>query len=212
MFFSFDGIDGTGKSTQMQLFADFLREAGHAVLTCRDPGGTILGERLREILLHKAEIPLSGRAEMLLYMASRAQLVEEVIRPAVEAGRVVVCDRFLLANVVYQGHAGGLDAEELWQVGAVATAGTQPDLTFVLDMPVEAALQRMNRQLDRMESRGQDFMERVRQGFLREAAGRPDIVVVDADRDIPTIQAEIRAIAESRWPTVAGPANQESQA
>jgi dTMP kinase len=212
MFFSFDGIDGTGKSTQMQLFADFLREAGHNVLTCRDPGGTILGERLREILLHKAEIPLSGRAEMLLYMASRAQLVEEVIRPAVEAGRVVVCDRFLLANVVYQGHAGGLDAEELWQVGAVATAGTQPDLTFVLDMPVEAALQRMNRQLDRMESRGQDFMDRVRQGFLREAAGRPNIVVVDADRGVPTIQAEIRAIAESRWPTVTGLANQESQA
>ncbi len=212
MFFSFDGIDGTGKSTQMQLFADFLREAGHNVLTCRDPGGTILGERLREILLHKAEIPLSGRAEMLLYMASRAQLVEEVIRPAVEAGRVVVCDRFLLANVVYQGHAGGLDAEDLWQVGAVATAGTQPDLTFVLDMPVEAALQRMNRQLDRMESRGQDFMDRVRQGFLREAAGRPNIVVVDADRGVPTIQAEIRAIAESRWPTVTGLANQESQA
>jgi dTMP kinase len=211
MFFSFDGIDGTGKSTQMELFADFLRDAGHDVLTCRDPGGTILGERLREILLHKAEIPLSGRAEMLLYMASRAQLVDQVIRPAFEARRVVVSDRFLLANVVYQGHAGGLDAEDLWRVGAVATGGVQPDLTFVLDMPVDAAVRRMNRQPDRMESRGQEFMERVRQGFLHEAARRPDTVVVDADRDVSTIQAEIREIAKSRWPAATGGANKESQ-
>ena len=87
MFFSFDGIDGTGKSTQMKQFVGFLTSRGHDVLTCRDPGGTILGERLREILLHKAEIPLAGRAEMLLYMASRAQLVDEVIRPAIDQGR-----------------------------------------------------------------------------------------------------------------------------
>jgi dTMP kinase len=145
-------------------------------------------------------------------MASRAQLVDQVIRPALSEGWVVVSDRYLLANVVYQGYAGGLDVEALWQVGAVAIGGIHPDVTFVLDMPVEAALQRMNRQLDRMESRGQDFMDRVRQGFLREAAGRPNLVVVDADRGVPTIQAEIRAIAESRWPTVTGLANQESQA
>ncbi|TVS15423.1 MAG: dTMP kinase [Planctomycetaceae bacterium] len=200
MFFSFDGIDGTGKSTQMDLFAQFLRDGGHDVLTCRDPGGTMLGERLREILLHKAEIPLGGRAEMLLYMASRAQLVEEVIQPALRQEREVVCDRFLLANVVYQGHAGGLQVSELWQVGRVATGGTQPDLTFVLDMPVDAAAQRITGQLDRMESRGLDYMDRVRRGFLAEAARRDDVVVIDADREIAEIHDQIRTIVQARWP------------
>lgn len=200
MFFSFDGIDGTGKSTQMDLFAQFLRDGGHDVLTCRDPGGTMLGERLREILLHKADIPLGGRAEMLLYMASRAQLVEEVIQPALKQGRVVVCDRFLLANVVYQGHAGGLKVSELWQVGQVATRGTQPDLTFVLDMPVDAAARRITGQLDRMESRGPDYMDRVRRGFLAEAARREDVAVIDADREIAEIHDQIRTIVQARWP------------
>jgi dTMP kinase len=211
MFFSFDGIDGTGKSTQMELFTEFLRGAGHDVLTCRDPGGTMLGERLREILLHKAEIPLSGCAEMLLYMASRAQLVDQVIRPALTQGRVVVCDRFLLANVVYQGYAGGLDVDDLWRVGAVAIGGVQPDLTCVLDMPVQAAARRIHREPDRMESRGLQFMERVRQGFLAEAARRPDVVVVNADRDIASIQAEIREIARSQWPSMQADAHQENR-
>lgn len=211
MFFSFDGIDGTGKSTQMELFAEWLRAGGHDVLTCRDPGGTVLGERLREILLHKAEIPLGGRAEMLLYMASRAQLVEQVIQPALKQGRVVVCDRFLLANVVYQGHAGGLQVAELWQVGQVATAGIQPDLTFVLDMPVDAAARRITGQLDRMESRGLEYMDRVRRGFLAEAAGRDDVMVIDADRQIARIHRQIRTIVETRWPQVFAAEDQEGE-
>ena len=211
MFFSFDGIDGTGKSTQMDLFAQSLRDGGHDVLTCRDPGGTMLGERLREILLHKAEIPLGGRAEMLLYMASRAQLVEEVIQPALKQGRVVVCDRFLLANVVYQGHAGGLKVSELWQVGQVATDGTQPDLTFVLDMPVDAAARRITGQLDRMESRGLDYMGRVRRGFLAEAARRDDVVLIAADREIAAIHDQIRTIVQSRWPQAFAAKDQENR-
>src|SRR6186713_2549405 len=127
MFFSFDGVDGAGKSTQMERFCLWLRQQGHEFVTCRDPGSTQLGERLRSILLEKSATPIDRRAEMLLYMASRAQLVEEVIRPALAAGKTVVCDRFLLANVVYQGHAGGLDVSSLWQVGAVATDGLSPD-------------------------------------------------------------------------------------
>jgi dTMP kinase len=198
MFFSFDGIDGTGKSTQMERFVAYLRAEGHDVLTCRDPGSTVVGERLREILLHKAEIPLGRRAEMFLYMASRAQLVDEVIRPAMDAGRIVVCDRFLLANVVYQGHAGGLDVEDLWQVGGVAVGGVTPDTIFLLDMDVAQATRRMNREPDRMESQGAGFMERVRQGFLAESARRPEIIVVDADRDIDSIHREICEIAECR--------------
>jgi dTMP kinase len=196
MFFSFDGIDGVGKSTQLTLLVAWLRQRGCDVLTCRDPGSTELGERLREILLHKSDTPIGRRAEMLLYMASRAQMVDQVIRPALDAGRVVVSDRFLLANVVYQGYAGGLAVEDLWRVGEVAVAGLLPARIFLLDMDVVAAVQRRNRDPDRMESQGLDYMEAVRQGFLAEAARRQEIVVIDAGRDITTVQADIRRAAE----------------
>jgi len=196
MFFSFDGIDGCGKSTQMELFIAWLRHSGRRVTTCRDPGSTELGEKLRDILLHKSDMLIGRRAEMLLYMASRAQLVEQVIRPALDAGDIVVSDRYLLANVVYQGHAGGLRVEDLWDVGQVAVDGLQPDRILLLDMDVTAAVRRMNREPDRMESQGLDYMQAVRQGFLAEAARRPEIVVVDAARDIDVIQADIRRAAE----------------
>src|SRR5690242_227605 len=131
LFLSLDGPDGAGKSTQLRLLADWLRGRGLPVTECTDPGGTDLGKQLRQILLgYKGQMGL--RCEALLFMASRAQLVEEIIRPALTLGHVVVCDRFLLANVVYQGHAGGLDPEELWQVGRFSTAGVQPDLALVL--------------------------------------------------------------------------------
>lgn len=196
MFFSMDGIDGAGKSTQTELFVEWLRELGHDVLTCRDPGSTPLGERLREILLHKSDTAIGRRSEMLMYMAARAQLVEQVIRPALDAGQTVVSDRFLLANVVYQGHAGGLDVDTLWQVGEVAIAGVRPTLTLLLDMSVQEAARRMNREPDRMESQGLDFMQRVRQGFLTEAARRGDVAVIDASRDVVAVQADLRAAAE----------------
>ena len=198
MFFSFDGIDGTGKSTQLALLAAHLRRQGWDVVTCRDPGGTVLGERLRDILLHKSDLPLGRRAEMFLYMASRAQLVDEIIRPAVDAGKIVLADRFLLANVVYQGHAGGLKVEQLWRVGDVAVDGLQPDVVFVLDMDVAAAVRRMNRAPDRMESQGTAFMERVWRGYRDEAARRPEIILVPADRDAETVHREICDIVASR--------------
>jgi dTMP kinase len=196
MFFSIDGIDGAGKSTQMRLFVDWLREQGREVMTCRDPGSTLLGERLREILLHKCDTPIGRRSEMLMYMAARAQLVDEVIRPALEAGRTVVCDRFLLSNVVYQGHAGGLDVEELWRVGRVAIGGVTPNLILLLDLSVAEAAQRMTRAPDRMESLGAEYMERVRGGFLAEAARRTEIAVISAGRDVDAVQADLRAAAE----------------
>ncbi|MCU0880359.1 MAG: dTMP kinase [Pirellulaceae bacterium] len=139
MFFSFDGVDGAGKSTQIKLLCEWLRERGHAVVNCRDPGGTQLGERLREILLGHHDTPIHPRAEMLLYMASRAQLVEELIRPAIASGQVVVSDRFLLANVVYQAHGAGLDPDDVWRVGAVTVSGLMPRLVFLLDMPAEGS-------------------------------------------------------------------------
>jgi dTMP kinase len=198
MFFSFDGIDGTGKSTQMALFVEWLRGLGHDVVECRDPGGTPLGEKLRGILLHKFDTPICRRAEMLLYMASRAQLVEQVIRPSLDVGKTVVSDRYLLANVAYQGYTGEVDADDVWQVGEVAVEDVKPTTVFLLDMPVEDAIRRLNRVHDRMEAQGRDFMEKVRQGFLTEADRRSEVIVIDAARSIDSIQADIRREAERR--------------
>jgi dTMP kinase len=196
MFFSLDGGDGTGKSTQAALFCQWLRQRGRDVVACRDPGSTPLGEAVRELVLHRNNLAIHRRSEMLLYMAARAQLVEEVIRPALESGKTVVSDRYLLSNIVYQGYAGGLDVDTLWQVGRVATAGLMPDLTIVLDMPAEAAAARLTRALDRMEQQGEAFRARVREGFLAEAARRPEqIAVVDAAGPIDKVQAEIRRLA-----------------
>ena len=198
-FFTFDGVDGGGKSTQIPKFVAWLESRGRRVVTCRDPGGTKLGERLREILLTDADVYAQPRAEMLLYMASRAQLVAEVIRPALAAGSDVVSDRFLLANVVYQGHAGGLPVDDLWQVGATATGGLTPDATFVLEMPAADAAARIQRSHDKMEARGIDYLESVRQGFLTEAARRKEVVVIDARPSPDDVHAAIVAAAMQRF-------------
>ena len=169
------------------------------MLACRDPGSTPLGEAVRGIVLHGHDLRIGRRSEMLLYMAARAQLTEEVIRPALEAGKIVVSDRYLLSNVVYQGYGGGLDVPALWEVGRVATGGLLPDLTIVLDLPVEKAASRLKPALDRMEQQGAAFHARVRQGFLDEAARQPErIVVVGADRPIHEVQEAIRQIAAGR--------------
>lgn len=198
VFFSFDGIDGGGKSTQMDLLVEWLRTRVGEVETCRDPGGTPLGERVREILLQSgAETPIAARSEMLLYMASRAQLVDQVIGPALAAGRIVVSDRFLLANVVYQGYAGGLPVEQVREVGAIATTGVSPDCTFLLDMDPATALERLGRPLDRVESRGDLYRQLLRDGFLAEAQAMGESVHrIDAARPAAEVQAEIREIAQ----------------
>jgi dTMP kinase len=192
LFLSLDGIDGTGKSTQCRLLADWLRTQGREVVSCIDPGGTPLGQELRQILLSGRHHPATA-CQALLFMASRAQLVAEVIGPALEAGKVVVSDRYLLANVVYQGHAGGLDVDLLWQVGRLSTGGIEPDLTFVLDLQIELAEARRGRPPDRMESHPPDFHERVRQGFLIETRRRPErIEVIDARGGVDEVQGELR--------------------
>jgi dTMP kinase len=199
MFFSFDGVDGAGKSTQAALFRDWLVQQGYRVVACRDPGSTPLGERIREVLLTaNAEWQIDLRSEMFLYMAARSQLVEEVIRPALAAGQVIVADRFLLANIVYQGHAGGLGGELVRQVGEICTAGVQPDCIFLLDLSPEQARRRLDRDLDRMEQRGLDFQRRIREGFLIEAAASSDRVhVVDAGRPMDVLQLEIQMLARN---------------
>jgi dTMP kinase len=190
-FLSLDGLDGTGKSTQCRLLADWLRGRGWGVVVCADPGGTPLGDVIRGLLLGR-QYALSLPCEALLFMASRAELTAEVIRPALEKGQAVVADRYLLANVVYQGHAGGLDPAALWQTGLLATGGLEPELTLVLDLPVEVALGRCRATKDRVESRDLAYHARVRDGFLIEARRQPDrIRVLDAGRPIAAVHAEI---------------------
>ena len=196
MFFSFDGVDGVGKTTQMSLFCDWLRAAGHEVLTCRDPGSTPVGEEMRKIVLARHDLNICRRSEMLMYMAARAQLVDEIIRPALAQGKTIVSDRFLLANVVYQAHAGGMNPTDVWDVGRVAVDGVMPDLVLLLDMSVEEATKRRGREPDRMEAQGEEYLKRVRAGFLLEAQRNPEqIVVINAARDIEPIQNDIRAAA-----------------
>ena len=192
MFISLDGIDGAGKSTQIDLLRQYLESKGATVVCFRDPGSTKLGESIREILLHREDIPIASTSEMLLYMAARAQLVDEQLRPALQSGFTVICDRFLLANVVYQGVAGGLDVDELWSVGKCATGGLAPDATIVLDIDPEIAVKRLKRGPDRLEKRGIEYFRLVRNGFLHQilnAGGKS--LVVNADQDIMQIHQQI---------------------
>ena len=200
-FLVLDGPDGGGKTTQAARLAEWLRGCGLDVVTCRDPGATELGHRLRAILMDRDTVPISMRAEMLLFLASRAQMVEEIIRPALESGHVVICDRFLLSTIVYQGYAGGLDPAEVATVGRSAAGGLLPDLTIVLDVPPETARQRVGSSRDRIEDRPPDYQERVRAGYL-EAATPPrrgksrlypaPITLVDATADPDTVFLLIR--------------------
>jgi dTMP kinase len=205
VFVSLDGLDGTGKSTQCRLLVEWLTAQKVPVTACTDPGGTPLGQELRKLLLFGREHRIATTTEAMLFMASRAQLVEEVIRPALDRGEVVVSDRFLLANVVYQGYAGKLNIEDLWTVGRFVTGGIEPDLTLVFDLPPDIAKARRNREADRMEDRDDDYFTAVRSGFKGEAGVRPDKYrIIDANRDVDTIQREVRRevsrlLAERGW-------------
>jgi len=197
LFLVFDGPDGSGKSTQCRLLVETLRARGEQVTTVVDPGGTALGTKLRELLLFARETPIAMRAEALLFMAARAQLVAEIVRPALARGDLIVSDRYALATLVYQGHAGGLDPEALAFITNFAAAGLQPDLTFVFDVSVETAAARRKPTPDRLEARSDAYRDRVRQGFLSEAAADPTrIHVVDANRGIDDIAADVLTTVE----------------
>jgi len=200
MFFSLDGIDGCGKSTQVERLADRLRQAGHDVYTCRDPGGTGLGEAVRGILLNRHDLDICRMSEMLLFMAARAQMVQELILPALNSGKIVVTDRFLLSTIVYQGYAGKIAVDVIEQVGAVATSGDLPDLNFILDLPLEIARKRMShREADRMERMESDYHEQVRQGFLIHAKTDPQrFVVIDASLPMDAVTDQICEIVTAR--------------
>ncbi|MGI9178077.1 MAG: dTMP kinase, partial [Pirellulales bacterium] len=198
-FISLECIDGAGKTAQIGLLADWLRSQGRTVTSCRDPGSTPVGDAVRAILLDRQDLQLAPTAEMFLYMAARAQLVAEVIEPALARGDWVVSDRYLLSNIVYQGHAGGLKPDAIRGTGKIATGGRMPDLVLLLDVDLETSGRRLSRTLDKMESRGDDYRGRLRAGYLAEAAQDADrVVTIDATASIDDVAAAIREAVSSR--------------
>ncbi|QDS93591.1 Thymidylate kinase [Roseimaritima multifibrata] len=202
MFITLDGIDGGGKSTQIGLLKDWLLPSG-PVVSVRDPGSTAPGEAIRGLLLD-SDLEMHRRTEALLYMAARSQLVEERIRPALENQATVLSDRFLLANVVYQSVGGNESVERLWDLGQLATDGLQPDLTILLDLPAELAITRLKGPADRMESRGVEYLEKVRQAFLSQLSrSGPHHVIVDATQSIQAMHNDIIEAVQSLKRTMA---------
>ncbi|MFM7205994.1 MAG: dTMP kinase [Planctomycetaceae bacterium] len=203
-FISLEGIDGAGKSVQIGSLAEWLRSRGRRVTTCRDPGSTPTGDAVRGILLDRHDLHLAATAEMFLYMAARAQLVADVIEPALGRGEWVVSDRYLLSNIVYQGHAGGLGPEVVREVGRIATAGRMPDLVILLDVDLETSARRLARPLDKLENRGDGYRARLRDGYLAEASREPHRVArIDATAAIDDVATAIRDAVAARFPEVA---------
>ena len=200
VFITLEGPEGSGKSSQTRRLAQWLRRHGHRVECVRDPGSTALGRSLRQALLHSRDA-MSPLMEALLFIGGRVQLVEERIRPTLQRGRVVVCDRFHDSTVVYQGDGGGVPTALLERVGRRAIGGLMPSLTIVLDVPTEIGFRRLRRAHDRMERKTRAFHRRVRAGFLRLARRDPGrIAVVDASRPAAQVQRQIAAIVMKRLP------------
>ena len=204
MFLTFEGVDCSGKTTQAAILVDQLRAGtGARVHFIREPGGTAISERLREILLDRRNLELSELTELFLFSASRAQLVQEVIRPALARGEIVVCDRFYDSTTAYQGYGRGLDLDAVRRINAVATAGTDPDLSVLVDITVGEIEARKNASggaTDRMEAAGREFYERVRTGYLAIANGHPErFVVIDGMRSVNDIARDIRRAVEERY-------------
>ena len=200
MFITLDGGDGCGKSTQIQRLAENLNSQGHKVVCCRDPGSTPMGDAVRDILLNRQELYIADITELFLFTAARSQLVREVIRPALETGKIVLSDRFLISTFVYQCYAGGVPEEVLKSISAAAVGETLPDLGIVLDIPYEVAVRRMGHRAlpDRMERKGEEYHRLVREGFLRYAAAEPErYVVIDASPPVEDVAAMIEKIASS---------------
>ena len=198
-FITFEGTEGCGKSTHIERLADRLRSAGHAVRALREPGGTESGEQIRKLLKHGPK-NLTAEAELLLMNASRAQLVREVIRPALETGQIVLCDRFYDSTTVYQGSGRGLDAARIRAVIDFAVGELQPDLTILLKIPLEISEQRRanRRGSDRFESANRNFFRRIETGYAALADAHPGRVhVIDAHRPLEIVQREV-------WATVSG--------
>ncbi len=204
MFITFEGPEGSGKTTQIQALHRYLEERGYDLIVTREPGGTRIGDQIRRILLDPRNQELLPEAEILLFSASRAQLVGQVIRPALARGTIVLCDRFADSTLAYQGYGRGLDLEQLRRITAFATGGLMPDLTIYLDLDVEEGLRRKRQDegkdqeaWNRLDQQALEFHRRVRQGYLALAAAEPERwFVVDASQPAEVIQQAIRTRVE----------------
>ncbi len=189
---TFEGIEGCGKTTQMTRLEAFLKAKGRATLTTLEPGEGPIGRRIREDLLTHHPEPLDPLAELMLYLADRAQHVTRVVTPALQEGTIVLCDRYTDSTVAYQGYGRGIDLEKIRDLNAFVTRGLTPDLTFLLDCPPEVGLKRIRGALDRMESQGLSFHRRVREGYLALAKASPDrIVLCDATLPVDEVFEKI---------------------
>jgi len=200
VFITFEGAEGSGKSTQIALCEQYARQQGHDALVIREPGGARISETVRDILLDPAHTEMGAECEVLLYMAARAQLVREIICPALEAGRMILCDRFLDSTLVYQGFGHGMDLDRIRAIGDFATCGIAPSLTILFDIDTAEGLRRAGDQKDRIEQRSLEYHSRVRQGYLTLARQDPDrIRVVNVDgRDKEDIFQEVRGYLDTR--------------
>ena len=194
LFIVMEGPDGSGKTTQINLLKEYLEEAGYECLITREPGGTVIGEEVRQIILNPEHKEMSPVTEMLLYAASRAQLVHEVIGPALEEGKIVISDRFVDSSIVYQGIARKLGISTVSAVNAPGIGIYRPDGIFFIDLSEEEGLRRKKEQknLDRMEQEGIDFHHMVSEGYRKVLSGRPEVMKIDGGRSIDTIQKKIR--------------------
>ena len=191
-FIVLDGTEGCGKSTQAQMLRTALEQAGLQVLAVRDPGSTRIGEQIRAVLLDPQHTEMSMRCEMLLYMAARAQMMAELIQPALDAGKVVICDRFVSSTLAYQLGGDGLTAIEIRAIADVAIRGRWPDLTILLDMPPQKSLARVQRAKDRIEQRPMSYHEQVRKNYLAQAQeDSKHIRVIAADRDKEHVHLDV---------------------
>ena len=197
LFITFEGADGCGKTTQIRLIDEYLRNKGYKTLLTREPGGKGLGEKIREILLNY-DGEVSSRCESFLFLADRAQHIDCIIKPAVEEGTIVLCDRHADSTVAYQGYGRQLDLEQIHYLNKLATSGMKPDLTIVFDVDVETSQKRVGAEKDRMESAGVEFFERVRKGFLEIAKQEPQRVkVIDsAHNTIENIHEQVTSLIE----------------
>ncbi len=201
LFITIEGIEGVGKSTNIAFIEDYLRRSGKALLVTREPGGTEIAEQIRNLLLSHQQESLCEESELLLVFAARAQHLNQRILPALQRGEWVLCDRFTDATFAYQGEGRGLSVEMIARLESMIQGALRPDLTLILDVPVEMGLSRVRKrgQLDRFEQEKSAFFERVRQGYLAIAAKEPErCAVVDASQPLEAVQSDIQALLDQR--------------
>jgi dTMP kinase len=202
MLITFEGLDFSGKTTQIKILAKKLKTSGFGVVVVREPGGTAISEKIREILLDKKNLKMTQVAEILLFSAARNQLVHQVIKPLLESKKIVICDRYYDSTTAYQGYGRGVNLEDVKRINIIATLGITPNITFFVDISIEEIKRRIiaaKSSTDRMESSGDDFYKRARKGFFEIAKMEPErFHILDGSKNVETLEKEIWKIVESK--------------